>query len=65
MLAEGLLELPGTPAPLPVLRMSPDGQGVRRRPPPAEPVPPTPPAGTELPRRKPGGFFRIRNGIPK
>lgn len=66
MLAEGLLELPGTPAPLPVLRIPPDGQGVRQRqPPPAEQAPPPPPARTDLPRRKPGGFFRMRNGSPK
>ncbi|MES5816739.1 MarR family transcriptional regulator [Streptomyces sp. RG80] len=62
MLDEGLLECGDEPTPIPV-RPFPDGQGVRQR----EPTPPAAPPlvpGT-LPRRKPGGFFRMRNGAPK
>jgi len=68
MLAEGVLECPAEPLPIPVLHTPPDGQGVHPRTPerPAEPLlPPSPPIPAALPRRKPGGFFRLRNGIPK
>lgn len=62
MLGEGLLECAEAPAPIPV-RPLPDGQGIRER----EPSPPLAPplAPATLPRRKPGGFFRLRNGAPK
>lgn len=60
MLAEGLLECPEAPAPLPVVRPLPEGEAVRPREP--EPPQPAPPAPAELPRRRPGGFFRLRNG---
>ncbi|MFF4502111.1 MarR family transcriptional regulator [Streptomyces sp. NPDC001401] len=63
MLGEGLLECPAEPAPIPV-RAPPDG--IRHRiPPPPAPPPPQPPAPVDLPRRRPGGFFRLRNGTPK
>ncbi|MGW3121211.1 MarR family transcriptional regulator [Streptomyces sp. NPDC001107] len=63
MLGEGLLECPAVPAPIPV-RAPPDG--IRHRiPPPPVPPPPQPPAPVDLPRRRPGGFFRLRNGTPK
>ncbi|MET7481245.1 MarR family transcriptional regulator [Streptomyces sp. NPDC005648] len=63
MLAEGLLECPASPAPIPV-RTPPEG--VRHRtPPPPVPPPPEPPAPDDLPRRRPGGFFRLRNGTPR
>ncbi|MFF0159109.1 MarR family transcriptional regulator [Streptomyces sp. NPDC005263] len=68
MLAEGVLECPAEPPSIPVLRTPPDGRGVRPRTPerPAETLPsPPPPVPGALPRRKPGGFFRLRNGIPK
>ncbi|MEV7883019.1 MarR family transcriptional regulator [Streptomyces sp. NPDC002817] len=62
MLGEGLLECAAAPTPIPV-RPIPDGQGVRQRDPSLPTAPPLVP-GT-LPRRKPGGFFRLRNGAPK
>ncbi|MFF4251508.1 MarR family transcriptional regulator [Streptomyces sp. NPDC001663] len=63
MLAEGLMEYAPPPAPIPV-RTPPDGIRHRTPPPPAPP-PPEPPAPTDLPRRRPGGFFRLRNGTPR
>lgn len=63
MLGEGLLECPAAPAPIPV-RAPPDGIRHRTPPPPAPP-PPQAPAPVDLPRRRPGGFFRLRNGTPK
>ncbi|MFH8800160.1 MarR family transcriptional regulator [Streptomyces sp. NPDC017936] len=67
MLAEGLLECPGAPAPIPV-RLPPDGAGIRPRDPAPPPSPPTapPPDPAALPRRRPGAsgikeFFRLRN----
>ncbi|WP_063790331.1 hypothetical protein [Streptomyces sp. NRRL B-24085] len=63
MLDEGLLVCAGPPAPVAV-RPLPDGDGLRpRRPPAVEPSPS--PARTDLPRRKPGNFFRLRNGTPR
>ena len=63
MLGEGLLECPAAPAPIP-MRAAPDG--IRHRtPPPPVPPPPQPPTPVDLPRRRPGGFFRLRNGTPK
>ena len=62
MLDEGLLVCAGPPAPVAV-RPLPDGDELRpRRPPPVEQSPA--PARTDLPRRKPGNFFRLRNGTP-
>ncbi|WP_329266834.1 MarR family transcriptional regulator [Streptomyces pseudovenezuelae] len=62
MLDEGLLVCAGPPAPVAV-RPLPDGDELRpRRPPPVEQSPAT--ARTDLPRRKPGNFFRLRNGTP-
>ncbi|RPF35957.1 MarR family transcriptional regulator [Streptomyces sp. TLI_185] len=63
MLGEGLLECPAAPAPIPI-RVAPDGIRHRTPPPPAPP-PPQPPTPVDLPRRRPGGFFRLRNGTPK
>ncbi|MCI3272802.1 MarR family transcriptional regulator [Streptomyces cylindrosporus] len=63
MLAEGLLECAPPPAPVPV-RMPPEGIRHRTPPPPAPP-PPEPPEPADLPRRRPGGFFRLRNGTPR
>ncbi|MEU6145959.1 MarR family transcriptional regulator [Streptomyces sp. NPDC047081] len=62
MLAEGLLQCAPPPAPVPV-RMPPEG--IRHRTPPPAPPPPEPPAPADLPRRRPGGFFRLRNGTPR
>ncbi|MGW2719447.1 MarR family transcriptional regulator [Streptomyces sp. NPDC001492] len=63
MLGEGLLECPAVPAPIPVRALP---EGIRHRtPPPPVPPPPQPPAPVDLPRRRPGGFFRLRNGTPK
>jgi hypothetical protein len=63
MLEEGLLVCAGPPAPVAVRSLL-DGDELRpRRPPPVE-RPPSP-VRTDLPRRKPGGFFRLRNGTPK
>jgi hypothetical protein len=62
MLAEGLLVCPLPPDPAPV-RTPPEGLRHRTPPPPAPP-PPEPPAPTALPQRRPGGFFRLRNGTP-
>jgi hypothetical protein len=63
MLGEGLLECPAAPTPIPV-RAPPDG--IRHRPPPPPvPPPPQPPTPVDLPRRRPSGFFRLRNGTPK
>jgi len=63
MLGEGLLECPAAPEPIPV--RAPPG-GIRHRtPPPPAPPPPEPPTPVDLPRRRPNGFFRLRNGIPK
>ena len=67
MLGEGLLECAAAPVPIPV-RLPPDGQAVRHRraePPEPPPSPPPPPNPVPLPRRKPGGFLRLRNGTPK
>lgn len=62
MLDEGLLVCAGPPAPVEV-RSLPGGDELRpRRPPPVERSPAQ--ARTDLPRRKPGGFFRLRNGTP-
>ncbi|MGW1746332.1 hypothetical protein ACWCRD_12070 [Streptomyces sp. NPDC002092] len=63
MLGEGLLECPAAPVPIP-------GARTRRRHPPPHPAsarttPPQSPTPVELPRRRPGGFFRLRNGTPK
>ncbi|GLP68104.1 hypothetical protein RKD27_003486 [Streptomyces sp. SAI-126] len=63
MLDEGLLVCAGPPAPVAV-RSLPDGDALRpRTPTPVE----QPPAltKTDLPRRKPGSLFRLRNGTPK
>jgi hypothetical protein len=62
MLDAGLLQHSEVPTPIPV-RVPPDGQGVRQR----EPAPPAaqPDVPGTLPRRKPGGFFRLRNGAPR
>ncbi|WP_328750228.1 MarR family transcriptional regulator [Streptomyces sp. NBC_00285] len=63
MLDEGLLVCVETPEPIPV-RTLPDGQGLRQRQPvPTEPARPVERA--DLPLRKPGSFFRLRNGTPK
>jgi hypothetical protein len=63
MLDEGLLVCAGPPAPVAV-RSLPDGDELRpRRPPAVEPSPSS--ARTDLPRRKPGNFFRLRNGTPR
>ncbi|GAA3829920.1 hypothetical protein GCM10022403_073950 [Streptomyces coacervatus] len=63
MLGEGLLECPAAPAPIPVHAPP---EGIRHRtPPPPAPPPPQPPAPVDLPRRRPSGFFRLRNGTPK
>ncbi|ALV33832.1 hypothetical protein [Streptomyces sp. CdTB01] len=63
MLAEGLLTCPPRPAPIPV-RTPPEG--VRHRTPPVPAPPPPEPAGpADLPRRRPGGFFRLRNGTTR
>ncbi|MEU6255530.1 MarR family transcriptional regulator [Streptomyces sp. NPDC047043] len=63
MLAEGLMEHAPPPTPIPV-RTPPDGIRHRTPPPPAPP-PPEPPVPADLPRRRPGGFFRLRNGTPR
>ncbi|MFC5215096.1 MarR family transcriptional regulator [Streptomyces coerulescens] len=64
MLGDGLLVCAEAPAPIPV-RPLPDGHALRpREPAPVEPPPP-PTAPTALPRRKPGSFFRLRNGITR
>lgn len=63
MLGDGLLVCAEPPAPVPV-RALPEGQRLQQRTPPP-PEPPAPPTRTALPRRKPGSFFRLRNGIPK
>ncbi|MEU6378279.1 MarR family transcriptional regulator [Streptomyces sp. NPDC046909] len=60
MLDAGLLECADETPPIPV---RPITDGIRQR-------DPTPPAAQsdepgDLPRRKPGGFFRLRNGAPK
>lgn len=63
MLDEGLLVCAGPPEPVPVVSL-PAGHTLRPR----EPVPMEPlsaPERTDLPRRKPGSFFRLRNGTPK
>lgn len=63
MLDEGLLVCAGPPTPIAV-RSLPDGHELRPRTP--TPVEQSPsPARTDLPRRKPGSFFRLRNGTPK
>ncbi|MEU6353985.1 MarR family transcriptional regulator [Streptomyces sp. NPDC047072] len=63
MLHEGLLVCVEEPDPIPV-RVIPDGQALRQRDPvPMESAPPRERA--DLPRRKPGNFFRLRNGTPK
>ncbi|NUP19706.1 MAG: MarR family transcriptional regulator [Streptomyces sp.] len=63
MLGDGLLVCVESPTPIPV-RPLPDGRALRpRRAAPAQPSPPAP--HTALPRRKPGSFFRLWNGIPK
>ncbi|MFK4098818.1 MarR family transcriptional regulator [Streptomyces sp. NPDC019531] len=63
MLDEGLLACVEPSDPIPV-RVLLDGQGLRQRQPvPAEPAPL--PERTDLPRRKPGNFFGLRNGTPK
>ncbi|NEB04530.1 DUF4388 domain-containing protein [Streptomyces sp. SID13726] len=63
MLDEGLLECAGPPAVIPV-RTLPEGHDLRpRKPSPVEQSPP--PTRTDLPRRKPGSFFRLRNGMTK
>lgn len=60
MLDEGLLVCVEAPDPIPV-RVLPDGQGLHQRQPvPVEQGPPD--ERTDLPRRKPGSFFRLRNG---
>ncbi|MEU9988471.1 MarR family transcriptional regulator [Streptomyces sp. NPDC048045] len=51
MLAEGFLECPGTPAPIPV-RLPPHLRAVEHREPPPEPPPAPPAAPTALPRRE-------------
>jgi hypothetical protein len=63
MLGGGLLECDAAPPPIPV-RAIPDGEGVRHRTPapPEHRPPPPPPIPAALPRRRPGGFFRLRNG---
>ncbi|MFJ9901385.1 MarR family transcriptional regulator [Streptomyces sp. NPDC101152] len=63
MLAEGLLECAPPPTPVPV-RTPPEGLRQRTPPPPAPPEP-EPPPPVELPRRRPGGFFRLRNGTTR
>ncbi|MFF7274257.1 MarR family transcriptional regulator [Streptomyces griseorubiginosus] len=63
MLDEGLMVCAPPPAPVPV-RALPDGHALRPRKPPQGEQPP-PPAYGDLPRRKPGSFFRLRNGTPK
>ncbi|WP_406442615.1 MarR family transcriptional regulator [Streptomyces sp. NBC_01613] len=63
MLGEGLLECAPAPAPIPV-RTPPDG--IRHRTPlPPAPPPPEPAPPVDLPRRRPGGFFRLRHGTPR
>ncbi|MDQ0907940.1 hypothetical protein QFZ22_003925 [Streptomyces canus] len=63
MLDEGLLMCTGPSTPV-VVRSLPDGDELRPRTP--TPVEQSPSAtGTDLPRRKPGSFFRLRNGRPK
>ncbi|WP_330282385.1 MarR family transcriptional regulator [Streptomyces sp. NBC_00588] len=63
MLDEGLLECPAAPVPIPVRVPA---EGIRHRtPPPPAPPPPEPPRPVALPRRRPNGFFRLRNGSPK
>ncbi|MFJ1972129.1 MarR family transcriptional regulator [Streptomyces sp. NPDC087903] len=67
MLGEGLLVCALAPPPIPV-RAIPEGQGVHHRKPELpepRPSPPPPTTPAPLPRRKPGGFFRLRNGAPK
>ncbi|MER6495094.1 MarR family transcriptional regulator [Streptomyces griseorubiginosus] len=60
MLDEGLLVCTAAPVPLPV-RTLPDGHALQPRKP-SQAEPPPPPAYGDLPRRKPGSFFRLRNG---
>lgn len=63
MLGDGLLVCAEPPAPIPV-HVLPEGHRLQQRTSsPPEPAPP--PTRTALPRRKPGSFFRLRNGIPK
>ncbi|MDN3028206.1 MarR family transcriptional regulator [Streptomyces sp. S.PB5] len=65
MLDEGLLECPEETLPIPV---RPLPEGIRQREPvpvPEQPSTAQPPDPGDLPRRKPGGFFRLRNGAPK
>ncbi|MCZ4611085.1 MarR family transcriptional regulator [Streptomyces sp. Lzd4kr] len=65
MLVDGLLVCTEAPAPIPV-RPFPDGHALRpREPAPVEPPPHPPSTPTVLPRRKPGSFFRLRNGITR
>ncbi|WP_435210064.1 MarR family transcriptional regulator [Streptomyces sp. bgisy034] len=65
MLGDGLLVCAEAPAPIPV-RPFPVGHALRpREPAPVEPPPYPPSPPTALPRRKPGSFFRLRNGITR
>ncbi|MEU1475564.1 MarR family transcriptional regulator [Streptomyces sp. NPDC001668] len=63
MLDEGLLVCAGPPAAV-VVRSLPGGDELRPREPPSVEQSASP-TRTDLPRRKPGSFFRLRNGIPK
>ncbi|MEU1268146.1 MarR family transcriptional regulator [Streptomyces sp. NPDC005799] len=63
MLAEGLLEWAPAPTPIPV-HTPPEGLR-HRTPPPPSPPPPEQPSPVDLPRRRPGGFFRLRNTSPR